>query len=346
MKSGVSVLELIVGCAILAIVVLGGAYSLKPISDANRRFRLTNKAHRLEDEIRRGIFYQSNYNNPAGFMIEVNGVVLAREGETRYVNETLTASKTDATEAEKKSEFPLATKISLVPNIHMPTGWGLVYQVQSSDAQLQVATLGSTVFPENANEYVTNHHKTDHTIISVPEELATSVAKNCTAGIMRGIKKNAAGQYQAVCWEYAAPTTVPDWAIPTALTINDITNKVQLQYSVLNRPRCPEMNISNFQGKSWQIPNFYALKSIDMRDLFPVKAVGTSLASQCEIVIDFKKYDPAGIVPKALVDDATINKKPGFCPDKFLYVKQADGSCKMNFDEALVLKSVPAKVAP
>lgn len=347
MRSGVSIIEVIVGCAIFVLVVYGGAYSLKPLHEANRKFRLTSRAHKLEDEIRRSIYYQSNYSNPSGFTIEVNGVILAREGETRYLKEDLSESKTVVSEYEKKTTFPLATKVAFVSDTNLPTGYGILYQVQASDEGLGMATFGSNVWPTDFSTYITTHHSTDHAIIDVPEELAESIAKNCNAGIMRGLRRNVAGGYDAVCWEYEAVASLPPWSIPTALTFDDLTNKIKLQYSPLNRPACPSMSITDNSGKTWNLPNFFAFSNLDMRDLFPAKAANSVLASECERVIDFYKDSETGVLPKALVDNPAINKNPGFCPDKNLYVlNPVDGSCSLHFSATAIPNRIPARAAP
>ncbi len=349
MKSGVSVVELIIGLGLLVLVVAAGAYSLKPISQANKRFRLTSKAQRLENEIRRGIYYQDNYN-PAGFKIEVSGVVLAKEGEVRYVREDLSESKTTP-----DVNFPLKTQISLVNNAALPSGWGLVYQVSAVDYNFTesglaerenvLAKLGTNIWPSDITEYVTEDEN-GHSILSVPQELAASVAKNCPSGIMRGLRRKTDGTFDQICWEFKAPTTTPDWAIPTAFTINNSSNIIELQYTPLNRPQCPGMSITNYQGKTWVLPNFYAFSTLDLRDFFPAKSVGSTLASQCEKVINFTSSNETGLLPKELVSNPAVNKKPGFCPDKNLYTVNQDGSCKVNFDIFSIPERKPAQVSP
>jgi len=348
LKSGVSVIELIIGLGLLVLVVAAGAYSLKPISQANKRFRLTSKAQRLENEIRRGIYYQDNYN-PAGFKIVVGGVVLAQEGEIRYVREDLSEAKTTP-----DIDFPLKTQISLVNNAALPSGWGLVYQVSAVEYSItqgglaerpnSLAKLGTAVWPTNLNDYVT-HSSTKDSVLGVPQELATSIAKSCPSGIMRGLRRKVDGTFDQICWEFKTPATPPDWAIPTAYTLNSTTNAIELEYSPLNRPQCPGMSITNYSGKSWVLPNFYAFSSLDLRDFFPRKSAGTSLASQCEKVINFTSSDETGLLPKALVSNPAINKKPGYCPDKNLYVLD-NGNCKVNFDIFSIPERKPAQVSP
>lgn len=338
-----------VGLGLLVLVVIAGAYSLNPINKANKRFRLTSKAHRLENEIRRGIYYQDNYN-PTGFKIEVGGVVLAKEGEIRYVREDLSEAKTSP-----DVNFPLKTQISLVNNAALPSGWGLVYQVSAVDYVLTpnglserentLANLGTAVWPTNMVDHVTDVD-TKQSVLGVPKELAASIAKNCPSGIMRGLRRKVDGTFDQICWEFKTPTT-PDWAIPTSYTLNGTTNLIELQYSPLNRPQCPGMNITNFAGKTWELPNFYAFSSLDLRDFFPAKSPGATLASQCEKVINFTSSSETGVLPKELVNNAALNKKPGFCPDKNLYIlNPVDGSCSVNFDVSSIPERKPAQVSP
>lgn len=337
MKSGVSVVELLVGCVLLAVVVSIGAYSLRPVTMANKRYRITLKAQRLEDNIRRSIFYQSSYASGA-FQLEVNGVILAKQGETRFVNESLTESVLESSPEYNAAEFPLVTKVEMV-------GDNLLYQIQNSDSRVGVAPLGTREWPPTP-AYVASHLTTDHSIVKVPPELASSVMQTCQKGIMRGIEKTGSGVYTPVCWEYQEITTKPTWAIPTGYKLDGATNRIEIEFSKLNKPKCPEMRISNLAGdKSWELPNFYAFSVLDLRELFPTRAAGTLLSeSKCERVIDFFKNDPAGLLPATVVLDATINNKPGVCPDKNLYLPNPDGSCRVNFRPQDIPDRKPAEV--
>lgn len=345
MKSGVSVIELLVGCALLAVVVSVGAYALRPVAQANKKYRLTLKAHRLEDEIRRGIFYQSNYNNNT-FQIVVNNVTLAKQGEVMFIKEDFSGAVAQGSSAFNSpdfntEEYPLVAKVSLDSATDT-----LVYQVHGADSRVGVATLGvSGDWPPPAN-YASTNESSDYSILKVPPELSSSLTQNCQKGIMRGIAKGrSSGTYAPICWEYQEQATSPTWAIPTGYTLDNSTNKIEIIFSKLNKPKCPKMEITNLAGRSWAIPNFYAFTEIDLRDLFPTKDTNSTMsATQCEVVIDFFKEDSTGLLPQTVVRDSTKNNKPGFCPDKNLYILNDDGSCSLNFHPNTIPARAPAQV--
>src|SRR5688572_19190068 len=107
MKQGFSIVELLVGLAIITLVSVGAVAAFRPVTVAKAKFNLTLKAQQLENDIRRGLFYQSNYQDPAGFLIKLGDKVLARADKPVYFSENLEPS-------EINSNQPLASRISLV----------------------------------------------------------------------------------------------------------------------------------------------------------------------------------------------------------------------------------------
>jgi hypothetical protein len=99
-------------------------------------------------------------------------------------------------------------------------------------------------------------------------------------------------------------------------------------------------------GTTIQIPNFYGFSKLEVSDFFPSKAAGTTLNSECQAILDFKRYSSSGGIPSEIVNNANVNPMPGICPDVSLYIQAPDNSCSTAFQVNSVMNRVPAQVAP
>jgi len=339
-RKGASVIESIIGATIVAGLVYAGTSILRPLEIANKRARIQRSMIKIENEIRNGVFTQSDYSNLNNFSIQFGSVLLARQDRVIYVSDDLNSSSEDQ---------PLDIQVRMkAQSFSGGARLGVIYQISSKNKDARFLPLGVQNWPVTAAEQSqflenqfsgTSSVDSSSTALVIPSKLANAQVESCANGFVRGF--DSAGRLK--CWEFTSNLDCGTWAVPVGYSFDGSTNRISILCRELNRMTCPKLQITlKDQGnRVVTMDNFYVLSHIDYSDF--LKSNGRVPATQCESVLDIYKYGGTdAIIHASKVNSMALGGADKLCPDDNLYKKDMSGNCVPNFNHLSLKSTVPA----
>ncbi|MEZ4814134.1 MAG: prepilin-type N-terminal cleavage/methylation domain-containing protein [Bdellovibrionota bacterium] len=345
-KRGFSIVEALVGLAILVLVVMAASGILSPITKSYKKSKLLSSMYKIDNLIRTQIFFQKSYSDLSKVEIKLSDVLIAKHGVSVYVSEDLSASSL------VKDEYPIEVKLAASSFIaSSESRFGAIYQISSADPKLKITPVGVSSWPPDGaavTQYIQQHYRVDlsspesSSLLIAPKKFTTTQEQICGNGFIRGIKGDNSGTI--ICWQLGT-TTCPSWSIPVGVKFDATTSIVSVECQKLNRVVCPALDIQLLDGSVEKLESFQALNELKLEDLYPPMIANRQVQSTCKPIINFQEYSLTGQLSATQVQDLSPPDASLGCPATKLYTKEADGSCTPKFNPHLPART-PATVLP